>query len=98
LHLPNGDILSAKVCQDGSKALMTNPNQDLGKWLLRDVLGLQKGELLTYRKLERIGLDSVIVWKISKGNYGINFTKIDSYKNFFRDQGGSSAPVSQTSL
>jgi hypothetical protein len=82
LHLPNGKTLNAKVCQDNSKALMTNPNQDLGQWLLRDILNLKEGELLTYEKLERIGLDSVIVYKISEGEYGINFVKIGSFEDF----------------
>ncbi len=85
LHIPDGSILNAKVCQDNSKALMTNPNPALGKWLLRDVLNLREGELLTYEKLERIGLDSVVVWKISEGNYGINFTKLGSYNGFAKD-------------
>jgi len=82
LHIPSGEILSAKVCQDNSKALMTNPNQKLGEWLLRGVLGLREGELLTYEKLERIGLDSVVIYKISEGEYGIDFTKIGSYESF----------------
>ena len=34
-RIPNGSYLRAKVCQDGNKALMTNPNSNLGKWLLR---------------------------------------------------------------
>lgn len=87
LHIPSGDILSAKVCQDNSKALMTNPNQALGKWLLRDILNLKEGELLTYEKLERIGLDSVVVWKVSEGNYGIDFTKVGSYEDFMEGKG-----------
>jgi hypothetical protein len=82
LHIPSGEILSAKVCQDNSKALMTNPNQKLGEWLLRGVLGLREGELLTYEKLERIGLDSVVIYKISEGEYGIDFTRIGSYELF----------------
>lgn len=82
LHIPNGDVLSAKVCQDGSKALMTNPGPELGKWLLRSVLNLRKGELLTYEKLEKIGLDSVMIYKIAPGEYGIDFTQVGSYEDF----------------
>jgi hypothetical protein len=82
LNLPNGAELSAKVCQDGSKALMSNPNAALGEWLLRGVLGLKEGELLTYRKLEEIGLDSVVIYKTAPGIYDIDFTKIDSYEDF----------------
>ena len=33
-------------------------------WLLRDVLDLHERELLTYEKLQTIGLDYVVVYKI----------------------------------
>ncbi|HRE40672.1 MAG TPA: NgoFVII family restriction endonuclease [Ignavibacteria bacterium] len=83
LMLPNLDSLNAKVCQDNSKALMSNPNNALGKWLLRDVLNLKDYELLTYKKLETIGLDSVVIYKIKKLEYEINFAKLGSYQNFY---------------
>ena len=82
LLLPNGGEMSAKVCQDGSKALMSNPNSALGQWLLRDVLDLKNRELLTYGKLEEIGLDSVVLYKTSEGKYDIDFTKIGSFEEF----------------
>lgn len=65
LHLPDKRVLSAKICQEGGKALMTNPNEALGQWILRDVLKLEEGELLTYKKLQDVGLDAVVVYKIS---------------------------------
>lgn len=86
LKLPNGEIMSAKVCQDGSKALMSKHNKDLGKWLLRDIMNLKEGELLTYDKLKTIGLDSVVIYKESEGNYSINFTKIGTYEAFKKTQ------------
>lgn len=82
LLLPNKTEMSAKICQDGSKALMSNPNSALGEWLLRDVLGLKEGELLTYDRLRVIGLDSVIIYKTRNGKYDIDFTKIGSYEAF----------------
>lgn len=63
MKLPNGDILSMKICQQGGKAIMSDPNKDLGKWILRDVLQLQPGEVLTYNKLLEIGIDSVVFTK-----------------------------------
>lgn len=87
LVLPNGTEMSAKVCQDNSKALMSNPNSALGEWLLRGVLNLPEHELLTYRKLEEIGLDSVVIYKTGEGRYDIDFTRIGSYEEF-RDQSG----------
>lgn len=82
LILPDGKEMSAKLCQDNSKALMSNPNSDLGKWLLRDVLGLKERELLTYDKLLNYGLDSVVVYKIGENKYDIDFAKTGSYETF----------------
>ena len=58
--------MSAKICQDNGKALMSNPNKALGKWLLRKILQLKEGELLTKKKLEQAGFDSIIVFKDKK--------------------------------
>ena len=82
LHIPTGEILNAKVCQENSKALMTNPNNALSDWLLRKVLKLKEDELLTYEKLKIIGIDSVRITKIDKNNFNIDFTKIDGFDEF----------------
>jgi hypothetical protein len=89
LTLPNRSVMSAKLCQDNSKALMSNPNSALGKWLLRDVLNLQERELLTYEKLSNIGLDAVVVYKIDSEHYDIDFTHKGSYEKFKFDNGES---------
>jgi len=85
LILPDGKTLSAKVCQDNSKALMSNPNSDLGKWLLRDVFGLKNGTLVDYKLFRYIGIDSVRIEKIDSDVYKINFAKLDSYENWMLD-------------
>ncbi len=82
LLLPDGKEMSAKVCQDNSKALMSNPNSALGEWLLRDVLQLEEGELLTYEKLSDLGIDSVVITKISYEEYKMDFAKSGAYENF----------------
>ncbi len=82
LELPNKRTLQAKICQEGGKALMTNPNTDLGQWILRDVLKLQEGELLAYKKLEDLGLDSVVVYKTGLNSYKIDFAKIGVFESF----------------
>ncbi|MBE8727289.1 restriction endonuclease [Flavobacterium hungaricum] len=82
LKIPNGSVLSAKVCQDGSKALMTNPNKALADWMLRDVLMLQENELLTYEQLRKTGYDSVKITKSTDHEYFIDFTKLDAYESF----------------
>jgi hypothetical protein len=89
LILPNGKEMSAKVCQDSSKALMSNPNSALGQWLLRGVLNLKDGELLTYEKLEEIGLDSVVIYKTEEvAKYRIDFTRVGSYELFKKQTDG----------
>lgn len=82
LKIPTGEIFSAKVCQENSKALMTNPNKALSDWLLRKVFGMQEGELLTIQKMNELGFDSVIIYKDEEGKYKIDKAKIDSYENF----------------
>ena len=83
LYLPNGEKLNVKVCQDNGKALMSNPNVDLGKWLLRQVLNLAEGELLTYAKLLAIGIDSVgISYYQESDRYSIDFRPIGYYERF----------------
>lgn len=80
LILPDGKVIQAKVCQDDGKAIMSNPNSDLGKWLLRDVFELPEGELVTYEMLKIYGIDSVIFTKISDKKYKIDFTDIGTYE------------------
>lgn len=71
LSLPNGEILQAKICQDGDKALMSNPNSALGKWILRDVLHLQEKTICTRKHLDLCGIDSLIVAKTSDGRFSL---------------------------
>lgn len=82
LILPNGNIMKSKVCQDNSKALMSFSNRELGQWILRDVLNLKENELLTYNKLQILGIDSVRIDKIDEQKFEINFAKIGSYEDF----------------
>ncbi|HBR11000.1 MAG TPA: restriction endonuclease [Chryseobacterium sp.] len=82
LEVPTKEILSAKVCQENSKALMTDPNKALSDWLLRKVLKLKEGELATVEKLNELGFDSVIITKIDEENFKIDIMKTDSYEIF----------------
>lgn len=82
LKLPNGIIIDAKMCQEGSKGLMSNPNKTLGHWLLRIVLNLKEGTLLTRRKLDAIGIDSVRLDKLAEKLFEINFSRTGSYARF----------------
>lgn len=81
MYLPNWVELSAKVCQQGNKALMSNPNRLLWEWLLRHVLKKQEGELVTYDDLEKIWVDTVEVAK-KWNDYYINFKEIWTFEEF----------------
>jgi hypothetical protein len=69
------------VCQENNKALMSDPNKDLGKWLLRDMLGLKKGELATLEFLRKKNADTVIIYKISKNVYQINLHSFGAFES-----------------
>jgi hypothetical protein len=85
LSIPSGEIYSAKVCQDGSKALMTDPNKAMSDWLLRKVLQLEEGELATIEKLDELGFDSVIIIKTDAHCYKIDILKTNSFENFISE-------------
>lgn len=82
LELPNGTTFQAKICQENGKALMTNPNRVLGNWMLRHVLQLPPRTIVTYNMLENVGVDSVIVTKISNDYFRIDFAAVGSYADF----------------
>jgi hypothetical protein len=85
LKIPTGETFSAKVCQDNSKALMTNPNKALSDWLLRKVFQVKEGDLLTIGKMNELGFDSVIIIKDENSNYKIDKAKTNSYEQFIRE-------------
>ncbi|MBU0279035.1 MULTISPECIES: restriction endonuclease PLD domain-containing protein [unclassified Gemella] len=82
VKLPNGKIISMRVAQQGGKALMSNPNSELGKWILRDILELKEGELVTREKLDIMGIDSIKLSKMKNGIYNLDFLKLGSFEEF----------------
>jgi len=83
LRLPDGKMISAKVCQADGKAIMSNPNKVLGEWLLRKVFEVAPGTLITYEMLEKFGIDSVIFTKHSALEYTIAFSELGTYEQFY---------------
>ena len=83
LKLPDGKWIQAKVCQDQGKAIMSNPNKELGKWLLRGVLGLPEGTVVTYETLKIHGIDSVIFTKLGDKKFSVDFCKLGTYEKFY---------------
>jgi hypothetical protein len=89
LMLPNGKELSAKLCQAGKKGLMSNPNKDLGHWLLRTVLKKKPRTLVTMQDLYEFGFDSICIEKTNLLNqegkliYKIYFSEsLENYDSF----------------
>lgn len=82
IELPNGEVMKCKVAQEGGKALMSNPNKALGKWILRDVLKLKEGTIVTMEMLDEIGIDSVKLTKKSDDYYYLDFLSSGSYEEF----------------
>ncbi|HPT72558.1 MAG TPA: NgoFVII family restriction endonuclease, partial [Candidatus Cloacimonadota bacterium] len=93
LKLPNQRTIIAKMCQtqivkingheiNKGKSLMSNPNSDLGKWILRDILNVPENQIVTKNDLDRIGIDSVEIEKIDDNNYDINFKQTGEFERF----------------
>ena len=65
---------------------MSNPNSDLGEWLLRKILKKKEGSLVTKLDLDTFGFDSIMVVNTHTINkdglkiYRLEFT--DNQNNF----------------
>lgn len=82
LRLPDGLVLTAKMCQSGLKGLMSNPNKALGNWILRKVLKLKPYTLVNREILDKAGFDSLVVYKNSQLDYSIDVCYSQSYSEF----------------
>lgn len=69
------------------KAIMSNPNKELGEWLLRKVFEVEPKTLVTYEMLEKFGVDSVVFTKLSESEYMIDFSEIGTYEDFYGESG-----------
>lgn len=102
LLLPNTQLPAiASLCQSGSKALMTNPNDELCKWIFKVIDPKFSTSMYskppsrdpyTYADLETAGYDSV---KVSKPkdqksqSFEIQFEAIGAYEEFLEVMGAS---------
>lgn len=98
LLLPNGaKVHRAKVCQEGSKALMTESNIELGRWLISVIdpkthpsdFGAPVGRRrpYVYSDLAAIGSDSVVISRTGSGrgvSYSAHFAPIGSFEDFMQ--------------
>ena len=65
------------------KSIMSNPNKILGEWLLRDVLQIEEGTVITYDMLRVYNIDCVVFTKISDRTYRIDFGELGTYERFY---------------
>lgn len=65
------------------KSIMSNPNKKLGKWLLRDVFGLESKTIVTYEMLKVFGVDSVVFTKLDDKKYKIDFAPLGTYEETY---------------
>ena len=93
LTLPNSEVVNASVCQDNSKALMSNPNDELCKWLYKvidpdfsdyDFNKQPNRKPFTYEDLLRVGKDCVVVYK-SGEDFRLQFGEIGKYEEFLEN-------------
>ena len=98
--LPNSSTpVQSKVCQEGRKALMSDPNSTLGHWIMKvlrpslsdsdfECPTSSKDKPFTYKDLVSISKDAVIVKKSkdkSKPLYSLEFAPLDSYEDFISE-------------
>lgn len=67
------------------KAIMSNPNNVLGKWLLRDVLEIPEKQIVTYEMLEVFNIDSVMFTKLEDNRYSIDFCELGTYEKTYEN-------------
>ncbi|MEY8346656.1 NgoFVII family restriction endonuclease [Niallia circulans] len=82
LHLPDGRIIQARCTQENGKSLQTNPQSILGKWILHDVLGLGAREVLTLKRLNDLGVDSLKITKIDNENFKIDLAETYAFEKW----------------
>lgn len=82
LHLPNREIIVAKITQDNGKALQTNPQAILGKWLLFSIFGLEEYEMLTRNIIDEKEIDSIKVTKIDDQNFKVDICNYLDYEKW----------------
>ena len=82
LHLPSGKVVQAKITQDSGKAIQTNPQSILGKWLLYNIFGLGEYEVLTREILDDKQIDSLVVTKIDDYNFKIDVGDYLAYEKW----------------
>ncbi len=85
LILPDSRILRGRIKQANGKSLQTNPQGALGEWILKDVLGLENREVVTWDLLDGLGIDSLKVTKLDDKHFKITVAETGAYEKFKLD-------------
>lgn len=85
LILPDGRVLRGRIKQESGKSLQTSPQGDLGKWILKDVLGLRNREVVTMEYLNKLGIDSLRIIKLDNKHFKITVAETGAYEKFKLD-------------
>lgn len=85
LILPDGRVLRGRIKQESGKSLQTNPQGDLGEWILKDVLGLKNREIVTMEYLNELGIDSLKITKLDNKHFKITVAETGAYEKFKLD-------------
>jgi hypothetical protein len=95
LQLPNGIIVKAKICQQGGKALMSNPNDALCRWLFSTIDGnwgkatsrFAEKRPYSYADLVAVSMDSVRVLRDDvNDDYFLEAAPLGAYARFIAHQ------------
>lgn len=83
LILPDGRVLRGRIKQQDGKSLQTNPQGALGKWILKDVLGVtNRSDVITWEWLDKLGIDSLQISKIDDKHFKITVAEYGAYEKF----------------
>ena len=90
VELPGGERIIAKICQADGKALMSNPNTSLCRWIFglidadenSRVSRFENRTPYKYEDLLKIGKDSVRIQKIGPKFYKMSAAPVGSYEKF----------------
>lgn len=92
LALPNDEIVQAKVCQSGGKALMSAPNAALCEWLYEQIDGsivvakkrLSQKRPYVYDDLVKIGKDSVVLRRSNRqdADFELEMAELGTYEEW----------------
>lgn len=85
LILPDGRVLRGRIKQQNGKSLQTCPQGALGEWILKDVLGLENREIVTWELLDKLGIDSLKVTKVDDKHFKITVAETGAYEKFKLD-------------